>query len=250
MNPLSKSKAKYIKSLQLKKQRIAEGCFLVEGVKSVLEFLASDFEVQMVVGTRQFLSDYTISLPEDRIFVAKAGDLDSLGNFKSNNAALAVVSMPNAVGPDIKPDEVVLALDRINDPGNLGTIIRIADWFGISKVLVSEESVDIFNPKVISATKGSLTRVKVIPCSLASVLAAYGGKVMAADMHGLPLADAAPLSAGVILMGSEAHGIHPRLDACITDRITIPRLGGAESLNVGVATGIVCYKLIDRRQGV
>lgn len=244
MNPLSKSKAKYIKSLQLKKRRTEEGRFLIEGIKSVLEFFSSDFIVEEVVGTADFYDQIDHDLLPEAIFSCSAKTLSTLGTFKSNNSVLAIVSIkpPSTLVPNT--EEVILALDDINDPGNLGTIIRVADWYGINTLLLSHNSVDIYNPKVVSATKGSLTRVNVHYVSLAEFMAKYPGKVYAADMNGEPLATMHQLESGMILMGSESHGISHELDPYITKRITIASKGGAESLNVAVATGIICNHLL------
>jgi RNA methyltransferase, TrmH family len=244
MNPLSKSKAKYIKSLQLKKNRVLEGKFIVEGEKSVREFLSSDYEVDTVVATEDFYrrTDPRI-LPPD-VYLSKAKILAGLGSFQSNNTVLAIVCLKPAGNINLGTKEVVLALDEINDPGNLGTIIRIADWFGINNVLVSLNTVDVYSPKVISASKGSLTRVNVFYIDLVKFLADYQGRVVAADLDGEPLTSTEPVSSGVLLMGSEAHGISKQLLPYITEKTTIPRLGGAESLNVAVATGIICNSLV------
>ena len=244
MNPLTKLKAKYIKSLQLKKSRTEEGRFIVEGSKSVIEFLGSDFIVEEVVGTEEFYAKVPHNLLPDSIFLCNANTLSSLGTFKTNKSALAVVRIKPPANLAFNTEEVVLALDEINDPGNLGTIIRVADWYGIKKLLLSHNSVDIYNPKVVSATKGSLTRVNIYYVNLAECLAEYHADIIAADMKGEPLTELKPLNTGVILMGSESHGISYNLAPFITKRITIPRKGGAESLNVAVATGIICNHLL------
>jgi TrmH family RNA methyltransferase len=244
MTPLTKSKAKYIKSLQLKKSRAEEGKFIVEGNKSVLEFLASDFMVEEVVGTEEFYTEVRKDLLPDSTFLCNAKTLSTLGSFKTNNSALAVVRTKPQANLVLNTEEVVLALDEINDPGNLGTIIRVADWYGIKTLLIAHSSVDVYNPKVVSATKGSLTRINIYYVNLAECLADYQSEVIAADMNGEPLASLKPLNSGIILMGSESHGISQELDQFITKRITISGRGGAESLNVAVATGIICNHLV------
>ena len=244
MNPLTKSKAKYIKSLQLKKSRTQEGKFIVEGGKSVIEFLNSDFIVEEVVGTEEFYAEVDHKLLPESTSLVKAKTLSTLGTFRTNNSALAIVKIKSPISLELNEGEVVLALDEINDPGNLGTIIRIADWYGIKKLLLANNSVDIYNPKVVSATKGSLTRVNIYYVNLAECLADYHADIIAADMKGKPVTELKPLKTGVILVGSESHGISHNLDPLITNRITIPRKGGAESLNVAVATGIICNHLL------
>ncbi len=244
MNPLSKSKIKYIKSLQLKKNRVREGKFIVEGGKSVVEFLQSSFTVLELVATPGFYDEASeLDLPAN-CYLADAETLASLGNYVSNNAALAVVAVRQQGDLMLGKDEFVLAIDGLNDPGNLGTIVRIADWFGIKKLLLSNGSVDVYNPKVVSATKGSLTRVAVHYVDLPALLAAYPGEIYGAAMTGEDLTKVGPARAGVLVLGSESHGIGPALLPYITRNLTIPRQGGAESLNVAVAAGILCFHLL------
>jgi len=244
MNPLSKTKIKYIKSLQLKKYRLQEDKFIVEGRKSVSEFLSSDYTVEEVIGTKDFFKELDHYAHEVVNIVASEKELGKLGSFKSNNAALAIVRMKHQSMVDLRPDEVALALDSINDPGNLGTIIRIADWFGIENILISNNSVDVYNPKVVSATKGSLTRVNVHFIDLPDYLANYQGEVYAAYLNGTPLESLEPIESGIILMGSESHGIGEDYLPHINHKVTISGNGGAESLNVAVATGIMCHHLL------
>jgi TrmH family RNA methyltransferase len=244
MNPITKSKAKYIKSLQLKKSRTAEGKFIVEGKKSVLEFLASDFIVEEVVGTDEFYAQVNHELLPEAAFLCNAKTLSALGAFKSNKSVLAIVQIKSPTTVVLNRQEVILALDNINDPGNLGTIIRLADWYGINTLLLGQNSVDIYNPKVVSATKGSLTRVNIYYVNLLQYVADYEGEIFAADMKGETLSNLEPFNKGMLLMGSESHGISHELDPYITKRITIPGKGRAESLNVAVATGIICSHLL------
>ena len=243
MNSLSKTKAKYIKSLQLKKNRSQEGLFIVEGEKSVLEFLNSDFKVQQVVCTEEFLNNFSNYVDEIELFICSKSALSGLGSFKSNNSALAVVEIPKEASK-VEDEGLILALDHINDPGNLGTIIRIADWFGIGNIILSPDSVDVYSPKVVSATKGSLTRIKVFEKDLKEFFSTYTNQVIAADLDGEPLVSFNKIKSGIILMGSESHGINHELIPFVTHKVTIPRIGKAESLNVAVATGIVCNHLL------
>lgn len=244
MNPFTKSKAKYIKSLQLKKSRTEEGKFIVEGNKSVLEFLASDFIVDEVVGTEEFYAQVKHDILPESNFLTNAKTLSTLGTFKTNRTALAVVQIKASATLELNKGDFVLALDGINDPGNLGTIIRVADWYGIKKLLLGDKSVDVYNPKVVSASKGSLTRVNIHYVNLPEFIKEYRGQVLAADMKGKPLFSIQPMNSGILLMGSESHGISHELNPYITQRITISKKGGAESLNVAVATGIICNHLL------
>jgi len=173
---LSKAKIKFIKSLQIKKYRKQEQSFIVEGAKSVRELLDSDFEVVTLVGTAGFLS--TVK-PKNHFETIEASEseMDGLGEFQSNDAALAVArTKPNEFF-SVNPDEFALLLDDIRDPGNLGTIIRTADWFGVTKIVASAETADFYNPKVISATMGSFTRVKIFYTPLADYLQSGGERI-------------------------------------------------------------------------
>lgn len=239
---LSKATIKFIKSLQVKKYRKQEQCFLIEGAKSVEELLASDFEVVKLLGTPAFFSRLEFPLRGEVIEVGES-DLEGLGEFQTNRSALAVARMKPNRSPALRPDEYVLALDDIRDPGNFGTIIRTADWYGISAIVVSPETADFYNPKVIHATVGSFTRVHVYYCDLVSFLPAstapvYGAFLEGADVHELQFAPG-----GTVVIGSEAHGISPAVAATINHKITIPRYGGAESLNAGIATAVILDNL-------
>jgi TrmH family RNA methyltransferase len=245
---LSKAKIKFVKSLQIKKYRKQEQCFVVEGVKSVQELLASDFEVVMLVATNEFLANNRLPNSAE-IIEATDKELASLGEFQSNDSVLAVarIKVPSRLDPG--PKEFALVLDDIRDPGNLGTIIRTADWFGISKIIASEETADFYNPKVIASTMGSFTRCGIFYTDLATYLESkrgtrmFGAVLDGKDVHTVDFG-----SGGLIVIGNESRGISNDLAGFITDRITIPKYGNAESLNAAMATGIICDNL--RRGGV
>lgn len=171
-------------------------------------------------------------------------ELSKAGTLVTNDAAIALVRIPLVEVNQVPAKSWVLALDRTNDPGNLGAIIRIADWYGIHTVLVSHGSVDVYNPKVVSASKGSLARIRVAMVNLPALLAAFKGPVYGAAMQGRNIHQVTNPEPGVILMGSESHGIGALLQPLVTQFITIKRVGQAESLNVAVAAGIVCDNLI------
>ncbi|QSE99419.1 RNA methyltransferase [Fulvivirga lutea] len=234
---LSKSLAKFIKSLQLKKQRKKEGLFIVEGEKSVNELLQSNFKVKYLVGLSDYVND--INQPTFEVFEANEKTLDSIGTFKSSDRVIAVAEMKDVKNFSISKEEIVLALDGINDPGNLGTIIRLADWYGVKSILASPETADLYNPKVISATKGSFTRVNVYYTDLVAALSESQAPVYGAMMEGQNLHKVKFESGGIIVMGNEANGISPQVEKLIKHKITIPKFGKAESLNVAMATGII-----------
>jgi RNA methyltransferase, TrmH family len=237
---LSKAKIKFIKSLQLKKYRKEEQSFVVEGAKSVQEVLASDFEIVVLVATKEFLASTKPRGSFETIEVNEK-ELHGLGEFQTNDSALAVVKCKPNNSLEVTADEFALILDDIRDPGNLGTIIRTADWFGIHKVIASSETADFYSGKVISATMGSFTRVKIFYTDLDVYLARVTMPVFGAFLDGTNLADVDFGEGGLIVIGNESKGIHPNLKRFITQKITIPKFGQAESLNAGIAAGIICY---------
>ncbi len=245
---LSKAKIKYIKSLQVKKHRLAKNVFLVEGSKSVLEFIESKFTTDVVYGTELFWKQHEKLLIELSIEfeLATEKELSQAGTLSSNNGALALVNIPQYTELAIDSSQWSIVLDGINDPGNLGTIIRVADWYGIERVIISENSVDMYNPKVVNTTKGSLARVRVEFGNLSQLLSSFDGVIIGADMKGEDIHSFKPVGGGILVMGSESHGISDELQKLITSRVTIPRIGEAESLNVAIATAVICDNLIGR----
>lgn len=241
---MSKSVAKFIKSLQLKKYRKQEQLFLVEGSKSTLEAINSHFNVRTVLCTEQFYEQFSNQLKGLEVLKVTEKQLTEVGTLKSNNAALAVVEMPVVNSKKADADKVYLALDDINDPGNLGTILRVADWYGIDTILASEETAELYNPKVISASKGSFTRVEVVYGDLErliqeSQLPVYGTFMEGDDIHKTRFKKGC-----IIVFGNEANGISPKIEELVDHKITIPKIGGAESLNVAMAAAIVCDNAI------
>ncbi len=238
---ISKAQLKFIKSLQIKKYRKQEQCFLVEGAKSVQELVNSDFEVRLIAGTAEFLAGMKAKGIET-IEVSEK-ELESLGEFKSNNGAVAVARIKANDPLTINADEFAIILDDIRDPGNLGTIIRTADWYGINKVIASSETADIYNSKVITSTMGSFTRVRVYYTDLEQYLRSNKSRVFGAYLDGASVYSTDFGKGGAILIGSESHGISPTLQRFVTDKITIPRVGKAESLNAGIATAVILDNL-------
>ncbi|MCC5937948.1 MAG: RNA methyltransferase [Lunatimonas sp.] len=239
---LSKNTLKFIKSLHQKKFRKQADSFFVEGSKNVTELLVSDFEVTHLLFTSGFgrHNQTLISTFSGECYEVGENVLEGLGSFQTNNSALAVARMkkPHTIIP--QKGEFVLALDDVRDPGNLGTILRIADWYGIKKVLLSVQSADFYNPKVLHASMGSFTRIDFAYVDLAAVLAqtdvpTYGAFLDGENIHSLNLS-----MEGILVMGNESHGISPNVAQCIHHRITIPSFGAAESLNVAIATAVIC----------
>jgi TrmH family RNA methyltransferase len=236
---LSKATIKFIKSLQVKKYRKQEQCFLIEGAKSVEELLASDFEVVKLLGTADFLSGRKLPATLEVVEVPES-TLEGLGEFQTNRSALAIARLKPNTALYASASEYGIVLDDIHDPGNLGTIIRTADWYGIQKIIASPETADFYNPKVVSATMGSFTRVQVFYSDLGdyfskNTLPVYGAYLDGKDVHQVPFS-----RGGLILVGSESHGISAALSSFVTEKITIPNYGKAESLNAAIATAVIC----------
>lgn len=243
---LVKSKVKYIQSLGQKKFRQEEGVFIAEGPKLVLELLLSVpgnivevFAVKewMVEHQKQLVSFICTEVPEQ--------ELEKISQLATPNMVLALVKNIEPVIPKEVKGQVVLALDGIQDPGNLGTIIRIADWFGITQIVCSEDSADVFNPKVVQSTMGSIARVRVSYTSLVEWLSGLDDvTIYATVLEGQDVTTMKKISSGVLLIGNESKGISPEILKLANATVTIPRKGGAESLNAAVATGIVLSHLI------
>jgi len=244
---ISQKWSKLIKSLHLKKYRKAEQLFFVEGEKAVLEVLAARWPVKALFGTSEFFDRYPDAAASAQLSQAcSASELEQVGTFSSNNAALAVVVIPSAAPFDERQQSssFTLVLDTINDPGNLGTIIRIADWYGIKHILCSNETVDVFNPKVIAAAKGSFLRVQLHYGDLTHLLSNTSLPVYGTYLNGTSVHQLQPSqTGGYIVLGNEANGISDALTALISEKITIPAFGGAESLNVGIACAVVVDNL-------
>lgn len=239
---LSKNTLKFIKSLQQKKFRKQEASFFVEGSKNVTELLQSDFETTHLLFTEKFATANRELIKRfgGLIYEVTPATLEAAGAFKTNDTVLAVAKLKDNQPIFPQPKEWIIALDDVRDPGNLGTIIRIADWYGIHKIVLSPESADFYNPKVLQASMGSFTRTAVFYTNLQPYLSQINRPVYGAYLDGTSVYQAKFSEPGVILMGNESNGISDGLRAVVSDKITIPRFGEAESLNVAVATAIIC----------
>lgn len=229
---ITKNEIKLIKGLSQKKNRIQERLFIVEGVKSIEEFLDSTFELVQLFAT----SD-VFKVPAQLI---SENDLKRISNYKSPNTAIAIFRIP--ISGSIKHEGLIVALDDIRDPGNLGTIIRLCDWFGIDQLICSPETVDCYNPKVVQATMGSLTRVEVIYTELSQFISETPLQSFGTFMNGESIYETELPNEGIIVMGNEANGISSAIEALVNTKIGIPRFGNlkaTESLNVATATAII-----------
>jgi TrmH family RNA methyltransferase len=233
---LSKQKQKYIQSLHLKKYRQQFGVFIVEGQKSIEELVKSDFEILELYLTDKAKDLKVIGV---QIKFCSEQEIKKITSFKSNNFGVAVVAIKANEPIKANSNEWILALDDINDPGNLGTIIRLADWYGISKIICSENTVEFYNPKVISSSMGSFTRVQSFYTDLEGYFSSNNSAIYGAFLDGKNIHQEKLPKGGTLLMGSESHGISDSLEKVVQHKITIPSFGQAESLNVGVATAII-----------
>lgn len=238
---LSKSLEKYINSLKEKKSRESEQAYVVEGEKITAELLKSTHEVKRILCTQEWYDAHNIQLKHylPVVTILKKFELEKLSAHKSAPEVICVVKMHR---PSINIDrtKLMLVLDGIQDPGNMGTILRSCDWFGIHTVFVSETCVDIYNPKVVQAAMGSLFRVHVMETSLSDFFAKNNTiPVFAADMLGESVYTCKKTLPAFLLIGSEGKGIQKALEKHITKTISIPGRGGAESLNAAVAASII-----------
>ena len=245
---ITKSQVKYIQSLAHKKFRDAEGVFVVEGPKVTLELLTNGaLRPRQVYAEKEWIG----TLPPELAKRLKTGplvevgpaELERLSGLTTPNQVVAIFEKPS-FPPPVWTAGVHLVLDTIQDPGNLGTIVRLADWFGISVVVAGPESADVYNAKAVQSTMGSIGRVNVLYEDPMALLRGLQLPVYAAVLEGQGLYGLPRIRQGFIVIGNEARGIGPALLELATRRITIPRIGQAESLNAAVATGIILSHLI------
>ncbi len=235
MSEITKNQIKVIRSLQQKKYRKEKNLFVVEGIKNVDELITSNFEIENVFCLQGFSDKYNNGI------VVSEKELKQMSFLKTPDNVLAVVKIPNYTAWDEKG--IILALDTINDPGNLGTIIRVADWYGVNTIICSEDTVDCFNNKVVQAAKGSIFRVKVLYKNLVPIftntkLPIYGATLKGKNINSIDIKE------GYIVMGNESNGISNEIEKLLTDQVSIQKYGKAESLNVAMATGIVLHQVI------
>ena len=244
---LSKKIVKYIQSLSLKKFRDAEGAFIAEGPKIVNEFLSEkELKCILICAVKDWLNENGPLLEGHDISAIYEIDehwLKSISQLKTPNKVVAVFNKKD-FDVAIFAGKISILLDDLQDPGNLGTIIRIADWFAIENIICSDNSVDCYNPKVVQSSMGSLARVNVFYKDLQQFLLGNSAiKTYATTLNGASIFNLPTVNEGFILIGNESKGIHSSLLKLCTHQITIPRIGQAESLNAAVATGIILSQI-------
>lgn len=234
-----KSQIKFIKNLQQKKYRNLHSMFVAEGIKTVNELLVSDLEVQHVYT----VDKDSIPFQSDYCQLVSTSDLQKMSGLKAPNKVLGVFRIPPPKSLNFK--DWILVLDSVKDPGNLGTIIRLCDWFGIKHMACSTDTVDCFNPKVLQATMGSIARVNLVYTDIEDLLLKCKVPVFGAFMEGESIYSTNWPDSGVLVMGNEAHGISQSIEQLVTKKIGIPQFGKstAESLNVATATAILLNEI-------
>ena len=233
---LSKNHIKLIASLQQKKFRQKHQLFVAEGVKTVNELLNSNFKVAQLFATE----DFDVSSKVENTITVSETELKKISQLKSPNKVLGLFSIPEKSSAENKG--LIVALDAINDPGNLGTIIRLCDWFGVQKLVCSETTVDCYNQKVVQASMGSLTRVQIEYTNLINFIENTDIPTFIADMDGENVYKNSLPKDAILIMGNEANGISDEIRNIVDAKISIPRFGKmqeTESLNVATATAIL-----------
>ena len=232
---ITKKEQKWVTDLQSKKKRQEQKAFVVEGNKSIQEYLLADFSPIVIYGTT-LSSDFSVQVISEH-------SMKRMSSLKNPSPFLAVFSIPEPVNLSTKG--WIMVVDQLTDPGNLGTLIRLCDWFGIHHIVCSNNTVDCFNPKVVQATMGSLSRVHLNYCELGAFFEQNTLPVFGTYLDGESIYSVTFPQSGILVMGSEAHGISSELSPWITKKITIPRKEekGPESLNVAIAAAICLGQL-------
>ena len=233
---ISKNQVKVITSLSQKKYRQKHKLFIAEGIKVVNELLNSSFEIDTLFAVDHFITDVSL----DKIIRISEKDLQKISNLKTSNKVLGIFKIPDEM--PLQKNGLTIALDAVNDPGNLGTIIRLCDWFGVSQLICSKDTVDCYNQKVVQASMGSLTRISIIYTDLETYLQEIQLPTFIADMDGENIYTSKLPKEGILIMGNEANGVSDEIKSLIKNKISIPRFGETqktESLNVATATAIL-----------
>lgn len=243
---ISRAQVKEIRELAAAKGREAAGLYLAEGDKIAREWLQSPTRIRYVAATENWL-EHNAGLadahPEARVLQVGEDELARISTLRQPNGVVVVAELPAPAAGLPRPGWC-LALDTIQDPGNLGTIIRNADWFGIADIVCSPGTADAWNPKVVAAAMGGHLRVRIHRAELPPFLRECGVPVLAASLKGADIRTAAPYAAAVLVIGNESKGISQEVAACATELLRIPGRGGAESLNAAVASGILLSMLV------
>jgi RNA methyltransferase, TrmH family len=242
---LVKQKLKYIQTLGQKKFRQEQHVFIAEGPKLVKELLTTKgVVVKEVFGLKDWIAQHEKIVTKVPFEEVAEFELEKISQLSTPNQVLAIVQQFENSPPVDTKDKIMLALDNIQDPGNLGTIIRIADWFGVTDIVCSDDCTDMYSSKVVQSTMGSIARVKVCYTDLAKWLSAQGGqRIYATTLEGQDITTTKKIKEGIIIIGNESRGISDAIMKLANVKITIPKRGEAESLNAAVAAGIILSHL-------
>ena len=236
---LSKNQLKLVRSLELKKNRKKEGLFVAEGPKVVGDLLRAGYVPHSIFNVQG--SGFKV---QGSSFLVTDDELRKLSFLQHPQEVLALFEIPQSQKLTANSQKLTIALDGIQDPGNLGTIIRIADWFGITTIYCSEDTADCYNPKVVQATMGSLAHINIVYTNLEALLRQYDGPIYGTLLDGQNIYQQELSSEGIIVMGNEGNGISPAIRQLVTHKLLIPNYNPssetAESLNVAIATAITC----------
>ena len=239
---LSVAKIKYIHSLKVKKYRKKYSEFIAEGRKVIKELTNEGLTLKELYVLDDVANDWNDQLSRQASIISEQ-EMKRISNLTHPSEALAIFSIPQQDFQSISPEEWIIVLDDIQDPGNMGTIIRTADWFGIPTVICSEGCVDAYNPKVVQSSMASIGRVKILETDIRKFMGQHRDvPVYGAVLDGKNYLEQNFSKKGILLIGNEGHGIHPEVAAYIQHPVTIPRKGKAESLNAAIALALICAK--------
>lgn len=250
---MTQSEIKFVKSLSLQKYRKEHKAYLIHGNKIVKEWLAAGADFLYLIASQDWVHAQEDTLPDfvhKKLRIVPDHVLSKLSQQDTPAPVMAAIQMPKPYKPRFDTKGWTIVLDRIQDPGNLGTIIRTADWFGIAEVWYTPHSVELYNPKVIQATMGSILRVKLAEMPLEELFQNAKKKIWLTAMHGISVFDAAFAAeeAGYIVLGNESHGVSSAYLESTKNLLTIPKIGGAESLNVAIANAVICAQIAAKRK--
>jgi TrmH family RNA methyltransferase len=234
---LSKNEVKYIQSLCHKKSRDEEGLFIAEGPKIINELSRSNFEIVKAYALKEWVEKNAQNTKQ--IIVVSPSELARISSLKTPNEIVVIARQKVINGEPVLHGNLTLLLDDIQDPGNMGTIIRIADWFGINQIVASENSVELYNQKVVQATMGSICRVNVWYKKVDEWVRNVSVPVYGALLNGQSVYETGAIGEGVLVIGNESKGISEAVLKFVSNPVTIPKFGEAESLNAAIATGII-----------
>lgn len=241
---ISKSQISLVKSLQQKKHRKEHQLFFVEGLKAIKEFVNSNYTLNAIYATKDIIPNLPKLSDKQKVFEVTNQELEKISALQTPQGVLAVFFIPNTSNySEANTSDLTIILDGIQDPGNLGTIIRTADWFGFKQIICSENTVDVYNPKVVQATMGSLARINISYQPLIALLKNSPKPKFGALLNGENIFSVDWPKQGFIIFGSEGNGISDEILPLITHPVTIPGYGNTESLNVAISAAIFCTEM-------